>query len=73
MDCRLASGTSLCESPSFKFIDGETLQEITIFPHKGVVWDGLKLQLTLKPQSDDPLGLQKVLLTVYLPSNKDVL
>ncbi len=71
--CGLADGTSKCERASFKFIDSKTLKEITTFPYKGVAWDGIKYQLTLQPQSDDPLGLHKVLVIAYLPSNKDVL
>jgi hypothetical protein len=71
--CMLADGTSLYEQPSFKFNDGKTLIKITTFPHNGVSWNELTLQLTLHPHRDDSIGLHKILMIAYLPSLKDVI
>ena len=43
------------------------------FPHKGIFWDASENQVTLQPQSTDPTGLHKVLITANLFSFKDVL
>ena len=43
------------------------------FPHKGIFWDASENQVTLQPQSTDPAGLHKVLVTAYLLRFKDVL
>ena len=47
--------------------------EITTFSHKGIFWDASLNKVTLNPQSTDPIGLHKVLVTAYLLSFKDVL
>ena len=47
--------------------------QIINFPHKGIYWDASLNQITLQPQSTDPIGLHKVLVTGYLLSFKNVL
>jgi hypothetical protein len=70
--CRLASEFPLCEGLQFTFIDRATLLEINNFPHKGIAWDQSTLELTLKPQSDDPIGQHAVQLSINLPTQYEV-
>jgi hypothetical protein len=53
--------------------DLEFFLEITNFSHKGIFWDEKINFVNLLPQSTDPIGLRKVLITAYLPSIKYVL
>ena len=46
--------------------------ELINFPQKGIYWDASQNQVTLQPQSTDPTGLHKVLITAFLLSFKDV-
>ena len=71
--CRHADSTSVCGRPSYKFTDPESHLEITTFPHKGIIWDASISQVILHPQSTDPTGPHKVLITAYLPRFKEVL
>jgi hypothetical protein len=71
--CRRADGTSMCGRLTYTFTDLELSLEIKTFPHKGIFWDTSMNQLILHPQSTDPTGLHKVMVTAYLPSSKDVL
>jgi hypothetical protein len=71
--CRRADVTSVCGRLSYSFTDLESRLELKNFPHKGIFWDAILNQITLKPQSTDPVGLHKVLVTAHLPSFKDVL
>jgi hypothetical protein len=71
--CRRAQGVSACGRLSYSFTDLESWLELITFPHKGLFWDASLNQLTLQPQSTDPTGLHKVLVTAYLLSFKDVL
>ena len=71
--CRRADGKSACGQLSFSFTDLESPLEFITFPHKGIFWDASLNKVTLNPQSTDPIGLHKVLVTVYLLSFKDVL
>jgi hypothetical protein len=73
VNCRRADGTSACGRLSYSFSDLESRLEFITFPHKGIFWDASLNQLTLQPQSTDPTGLHKVLVTAYLLSFKDVL
>jgi hypothetical protein len=69
---RLSDGTSMCGQPMFKFTEIETLKEITKLRFKGLKLDEFSNELTLQPTNDDPIGLQKLMLTVYLYCIKDV-
>ena len=71
--CKRADSTSACGRLSYSFTDLESRLEFITFPHKGLFWDASLNQLTLQPQSTDPTGLHKVLVTAYLLSFKDVL
>lgn len=46
--------------------------EITAFPFKGLTLDSLTYQLTLQPQSEDPIGRHKVMLSSYFQTQNDV-
>jgi hypothetical protein len=69
--CSLADGTSQCGQTKFKIIDSETLQEVTMFPYKGLTLDASKNQITVDPQSV-LVGQHKVLVAAYLSDHKDV-
>jgi hypothetical protein len=71
--CRRADGTSACGKLSYSFTDLESRLELKTFPHKGFFWDVSLNQITLQPQSTDPTGVHKVLVSAYLPSFSDEL
>jgi len=63
----------MCGRLEYKFTDLESGLEITSFPHKGIFWDDKFNQVSLEPQSTDPVGQHIILITVYLPSFQGVL
>lgn len=70
--CKLENGTSMCGQPKFKLTDSDTLEEITTFRHEGLTWDAQKSQITLKPHSEDKLGLHKIILNAYISDSNEV-
>lgn len=62
----------MCGQPKFKLTDSDTLEEITTFRHEGLTWDAQKSQITLKPHSEDKLGLHKIILNAYISDSNEV-
>jgi hypothetical protein len=69
--CRRADGTSMCGRLSNTFTDLKSHLKILNFPHKRIFYDASMNKVTLETQSNEPIGLHKVLITAYQPSFKD--
>jgi len=59
----------VCEVLELKFFETTSDLLISTFPHIGLAWDESTLELTLDPQSNDPIGQHSVLLSMNLPND----